>query len=432
MAQDPSHPEQRAGTGWLRSSRARWLLAAAIVLVLVAGIALAVVTSDDPTLRLANPDDIPTDPELATLSLEPNPHVVTAPNGTPHIPPCRVLSPEDLSEAGMRFHETKFQHNGRVVGISRVRYDYVGEATFEADDGRRASPGHCSYTFGAAPEHEVPVVNVDVYETAMPYAEQAFDMLAANFDEVGTVEGLALHEASGHVADERRYALESGEAVVMISGNIPIEEVATRLVEIAAANVQQLHDEPEGPAVARYRGTPLDGEAVDACRLLANEPIRQITSNDATPYANEILPFHARRTSSGSDYIRHRCQRTDVPRHPDEDDPPQHAIGINNFDLTVRTFASEDGAEAHFDSDFSDNIGAYDESFVLSGTGDDAYAGMSRSGPTEVHLFVRTGRVTFTLEYFHREPAQQDLERSIAQLEPLTEHIVATLRGEGY
>ncbi|MDV6012318.1 hypothetical protein [Haloechinothrix sp. LS1_15] len=425
---EPTAPASPGETYRFRRHRVRLWLAAAVTLLLVTGAtAVAVSTGEEATLRLADTPGSGT-PEPTALGFEPNPDVLISPDGTPHVPACRVVGPEDLRQAGMALSDLAAEGNASHVGVSRIWRDN-GTTDHRDTPSFRGLSSHCTYTLDPLADNPLPALEVGTGGATRDGMETARTILDEEYDPTGSIRGFTLYEAPSE-----QYALvKADRAVVFLHRTLP-GELDERLLEIAARNFERLLDEPEGPALARYRGSPLDEDVVEGCPLLAGEPIREVTGDDVSPSGKEVLAAHpaaAPATSSapGESYLYNQCERITMP-HSDDGDPSGRGP---TFRLTVRAFESEDGAAQHFDSDFPDTIGSYGESFVLSDTGDDAYAGMRQSGASTTDLYVRSGRVTFELTYLHAGRGDTgDLEQRIERLEPLTEHILETLERDGY
>ncbi|MDV6014711.1 hypothetical protein [Haloechinothrix sp. LS1_15] len=376
---------------------------------------------------------------LAALTMEPNPQAVEAPDGSAHIPACRVVTPGDVHGMGHRLHDYAGTLNEGELGIERTVFDYVGEADVESDRSLTTAgsvTATCEYTFDLDASDDVRGVDVVVVQPFLANEDTIERDLDNYYEPAGSFEGVDLYERASDEVDFLTHALVTDEAVVLLRTFNLAEDDRTSVTEAAATNLIELLAEPEGPATPRYEASPVGDEFVRACPLLDNTGIREVTGNDAEPIATETIPVISATTATrpeqrGHEYIYNGCRRKDtIPSTGDVIEDMERIFDPVDFSLSTRTFERAEGAEAYFDSVTTGSSSPYQEGTILNGLGDQAFAGKGASGFGVVDLVVRRGPVVFDLSY--DVGTERDVDETIDVLGPFAERILDQLASDGY
>ncbi|MBA0124140.1 hypothetical protein H0B56_01125 [Haloechinothrix sp. YIM 98757] len=375
---------------------------------------------------------------LAPLSMEPDRDAVEAPDGTPHIPACRLLPPGDVHAIGHRLHDYANTIGEGEEGIRRTVFDYVGEADVESDRGLTSAgsvTGTCEYGFASEGEGTSPGLDIVVLQPFLVSRDRVEEELERRYEPAGPVNGADLYEHASDDIDFLTHVLVTDKAMVLLRTFDLTESDRDAVLETVSTNLADLLADPEGPAVPTYQDGPWDGDVVRACPLLDNTGIREVTGNDAAPFATETIPVTSATTASGPDagghdYVFNGCRRTDVvPPGEDVADDIDSIFDSVVFNLSTRTFETGAGAEAFF-GEVTAPGGTYQESVTLDGPGDQAFAGRSSAAMGGVDLIVRLGPVVFELGYDAHTDGR--IDEAVEALRPLAERISDTLASEGY
>jgi hypothetical protein len=343
------------------------------------------------------------------------------------IPACTIITTDDLKSAGLLL-----KANSYATVIDRAYFDGVGAGKLEY--GQYSTPSfensnHCRYAL----EGHLDSVSVDVYQPFIVSKNALDDDIKRRYAPAPAISGLAgvelfkrKNDSAGASQEDDEYYIRKGDVTLALRLTITADRQTKgeALIKVAVANLAKVQAAPQGTPTAGYDSPTFKGKYLQACTLMTNDDIKQLTGNDAQPLVSEGLAsatgvsrYRSLGDETSYNYIENQCTRANGNRGIDTS--TGSLLNLNqNLHIKATSFDAARGAQNSMAATTSTARGVV----RVAGLGDEAIA--FKDSANQNTLTFRKGR--FIVELVFNRTNQKiggltDLQRMVDKLDPFAQ-----------